>query len=195
MTERKLYKVLDYDKPINGGSGTYYLPAKRKDGTWKPGKWMPAVEGELELCENGYHLTDFDHLLDWIGPDIYEAEYKGGSVGDFEDGDFEDGDDKIAVRQVRLVRRLETWNDRAAREFACWCVRNTPISKDRTVWDLLTDDRSRNAVVVAEKFARGEATEAELAAAWDAARDAAWDAARAAARAAQLKHLHEILGE
>ena len=181
MNERKLYKVLDHDKPNNGGSGTYYLPAKRKDGTWKPGKWMPAIEGDLELCENGYHLTTFEHLLDWIGPDIYEAEFKGGMVGDPEQ------DDKVAVRQVRLLRRLETWNDRAAREFACWCVRNTPISKGRTVWDLLTDDRSKNAVVVAEKFAKGEATEAELA----AARDAAWDAARDV----QLKHLHEILGE
>src|SRR5690606_12730484 len=95
----------------------YHLPRKKRDGSWIPGKWMPAVEGELELCENGYHLTDFDHLLTWIGPDIYEVACKGESVGDFVN------DDKIAVRQVRLLRRVETWNDRVAREFACWCVR------------------------------------------------------------------------
>ena len=58
------------------------------------------------------------------------------------------------------------------------------------------EDRPRKAIEVARRFANGEATEEELAAArdaaWDAAwaaaraaaRDAAWDAARAAARAA-----------
>jgi len=64
--------------------------------------------------------------------------------------------------------------DRELRLFACWSVRQ--------VWHLLTDERSRNAVETAERFASGEATEQEFAAAWDAARDAAWDAARAAAR-------------
>jgi hypothetical protein len=39
------------------------------------------------------------------------------------------------------------------RQFACWCVRNTPLGNNQIVWDLLTDERSRNAVVVAEKYA------------------------------------------
>lgn len=64
------------------------------------------------------------------------------------------------------------------RRFACRCVRETPIGDGRTVWDLLTDQRSRNAVEVAERYADGEATTEELA----AARDSAWDAAQASAR-------------
>ena len=44
----------------------------------------------------------------------------------------------------------------------------------------MIDERSKNAVIIAEKFANGEATIDELI----AARDAAWDAARAAAWAA-----------
>ncbi len=59
------------------------------------------------------------------------------------------------------ARRLpsDTWL------FATWCVRNTPLSDGRTTWDLLTDPRSRTAVEVAERFARGEATEEERSAA------------------------------
>ena len=76
--------------------------------------------------------------------------------------------------------------DKILRLFACWCVRNTPLQDGRKVWDLLTDERSRTAVEVAEQYARGEATDEELEAAWDAAwdaaRDAAWDAAWGAAR-------------
>jgi len=178
----KLFKVLYGNKPCNGGSGEYSLPTKRKDGTWKPGKWMPAITDVLKPCKNGYHLCDAEHLIDWLGPDIYEAEYKGDRV---------DADNKVVVRQVRLVGKIETWNDTSARLFAYWCVR-------------LTGDCSKNAVEVSERFAAGEKTETELHAAWDAARaakraawDATWDAKRAtwdATRAAQSKHLIEILG-
>jgi hypothetical protein len=88
---------------------------------------------------------------------------------------------------IWIMMRLGQEPDRKAlRLFACWAVRETPITKGRKVWDLLTDERSRNAVIVAERFANGEATSDDLAAAraaaWDAAGAAAWDAARAAAR-------------
>lgn len=76
------------------------------------------------------------------------------------------------------------------RLYAVWCARQ--------VQHLMTDQRSIDALDVAERHARGLATDAELAAAWDAARAAAraaargawaaaapaWDAARAAAGAA-----------
>ena len=79
-------------------------------------------------------------------------------------------------------------DERVLRLFACWCVRHTPLTDGRKVWDLLTDERSRNAVEVAELFMDGNATSEQLAAAeaaaGTAARAAAWTAARAAARAA-----------
>jgi hypothetical protein len=80
-------------------------------------------------------------------------------------------------------------DEKAMRLFACWCVRNTPLEDGRKVWDLLTDDRSRNAVAVAERFANSEATGSELHAAGAAARDAAgvaWAAAGAAGAAARV---------
>lgn len=68
--------------------------------------------------------------------------------------------------------------DRLWRLYAMWCARQ--------VQHLMTDPRSIAALDVAERYARGEATDDEL----DTARDAAWDAwaaaegAEGAARAA-----------
>lgn len=96
-----------------------------------------------------------------------------------------------------IATRPGVLTDRELRLFASWCVRQ--------VWYLLTDERSRTAVEVAERYADGVASDSELDAARyaaveaaraardvarEAAREAAWDAARAA-RAAQSKWLIE----
>jgi hypothetical protein len=67
-------------------------------------------------------------------------------------------------------------HDRHWRLYAVWCARQ--------VQHLMTDPRSIAALDVAERHARGDATDAELSAARDAAGAAAWDAARAAGAAA-----------
>lgn len=117
---------------------------------------------------------------------------------------------------------------------ALWCMRAEPqhanlwrmfaVRCARKVEHLMTDQRSRDALDVAERHANGQATDEELAAArdaadaaardeelpaaWaaayaaarDAARDAAWaalaaaDAAWAAARAAQKEIFLDIVG-
>ncbi len=66
--------------------------------------------------------------------------------------------------------------DNEIRLFAVWCARQ--------VQHLMTDSRSIAAIAVAERFANGEASQEDLAAARDAARAAARAAARDAARAA-----------
>jgi hypothetical protein len=90
--------------------------------------------------------------------------------------------------RIWIATRPGVMPERDARLFACWCVRR--------VWHLLTDERSREAVRVAERYARGRATEEELAAAdsaaarvasaaaWEAASEAAWAAVGAAREAA-----------
>lgn len=99
---------------------------------------------------------------------------------------------------IWVATRAGVLDDKTLRLFACWCVRH--------VWRLL-EERSRNAVLVAEKFVNGEAMEDDLDAARAAARVAAcsaarvaaraascntaWDAARAAARKSQAKWLRE----
>ena len=169
----KMYKILDENgHSCNGGDIKWFLPKKQKDGGWKLGKWMPKISGELIACENGYHLCREKDLLTWLNATIYEAEYKGEII---------ESDDKVVVRQARLLRKCENWDERTARLFACWCVRNTPLENGGTAWDLLTDERSKNGVEIAERYANGKATKEELAAAWDAARAAARDAAAGAA--------------
>lgn len=78
---------------------------------------------------------------------------------------------------------------------ALWCLRAVEGHKRemrlfavecaRSVQHLMTDKRSLDALDVAERYANGQATQAELAAAYAAAAYAAWSAARAAARAAE----------
>ena len=69
-------------------------------------------------------------------------------------------------------------HDREWRLYAVWCARQ--------VQHLMIDQRSLAALDVAERHARGNATDLELyaagAAAWDAARAAAWDAQKTALR-------------
>lgn len=85
---------------------------------------------------------------------------------------------------IWTVSRPGVFPDTVLRKLACRFVRETPLHDGRKVWDLLTDERSRKAVEVAERYADGKATEQELAAADAAAYDAAYAAAAAAYDAA-----------
>ena len=165
------FKVLNGQQSTNGG-----------DCRWIKNRWMP--KQAVNPCTSGYHLCRPQDLISWLGPDIWIAEGRGKLI---------ECEDKVVFEQARVVRHLDTWTDKTARLFACWCVRETPLHDGRKIWVRLADERSRQAVIVAEKFANGEATAEELAAAWDAAWDAAGAAAGAAAWAAQTRKLMEIL--
>ena len=178
------YKVLTADgKPCYGGVGQWHL------ANGQPGEWMPEI-ADIKPCERGYHLCERGQLIHWLrGPTIWEAEGR---------GDFIRQDDKVVFAQARLLRPLPAWNERTARLFACDCAeRVLPIYAKCCP----NDRRQANCIAVARRFANGEATHEELAAAraaaavvaayaavaaaraaaFDAAFDAAWEAARAAA--------------
>jgi hypothetical protein len=163
------YKVLgEHGETYHGGTGKWYRPHGKR-----PGKWMPEVKGTVECCQRGYHLITASQLIEWLGSTLWVAEGRG-------DTDIEP--DKTAFRQARLLSKVEVWNDRTARIFACDCAeRVLPLFEKRYP----NDRRPRTAIEVARKFADGKASKAELVAArdaaWDAARDAAWDAASDAA--------------
>jgi len=154
-----LFKIINEDgTPCHGGRGRWSLPHNKQ-----PGNWMPPVKGELIACENGYHLCREGNLIKWLGPAIFEAEYRGERL---------DTGNKVVVRQARLLRRLN-WDEHIARHFACDCAEEVLHLYEQKYPD---DPRPRQAIEVARRYADGKVTDEDL----DAARDAAWDAARAA---------------
>ena len=166
----QLYKVL------NGGRSTY------QDFVWplpkgkRPGKWLPKIKGELVACENGYHLCREKDILEWLGPEIYEAEHKGELV---------DAGPKVVVREARLIRKCDGWNETTARLYVADCAEHVLHIFEQERPD---DDRPRKAIEAARAYARGEINAAAVAAAraatWDAAWAATWSTARDAAGAA-----------
>ena len=180
-----LFKFLDEDgSSYHGGTGSWGLPSRHRDGTPRPGRWQ-TVSGPLVPCHNGLHVLRFKDLLQWIGPALFHVEVDGERV------DLDDATEgKVVVRRARLVARVDTWNERTLRLFACDCAEHALLLTQAR--GIAIDHRSWNAIAVARRFASGEATADELAAARRAATAAArrvtrggpgWDAARAAARA------------
>jgi hypothetical protein len=143
--------------------------------TVEPG-WVYYTDGPIALCESGLHASV--HPMDAL-------KYAPGGVlcRVAVWGDVQIADDKIVGRNREVLAVHDVSSE--LRLFACWCARQ--------VWHLLTDERSRTAVEVAERYARGESTAEELAAAWDAAWVAVRDAANAAAwAAAWVAQRHEF---
>ena len=190
----KYYKFLTAD---NKGKYSEYDFTKYLPNDDKPGKWLRKIENPV-LCESGYHCFMPEHILEWLEAQLFEVEIKGRCVH---------GYDKTVTRQMRFIRKVDTWNDKTARLFACYCARDTlPIFEKKYP----NDNRPRVAIETAERYANGEATIEELnaaraaasaaarAAASDAASAAAsaaaWAAARAAASAKYTNYLLEILG-
>lgn len=172
MGEMKLYKVLgENGEAVNGGQGKWHLPTKEKDGTWKPGEWMPTIKGDLTPCQNGYHLCRRQDIIDWINESIYEAEYQGEIIED---------SNKVIVRKARLLSKFESWGEKTAILFAADCAERTLHIFEK---QYPNDERPRKAITASRNFAFGDISKKELAAA-GASRDAAGAAARDAEAAA-----------
>ena len=84
-----------------------------------------------------------------------------------------DGDNKLAASARTVLWMADA--TRTLHEFAVWVARQALLRERRR--DREPDRRSWEALRVKARWLRGRATDAELAAAWDAARAAARDAA------------------
>lgn len=163
------YKVLNEDGTPLYGSGASPLP---HDG--EPGDWH-AVEGPLIACENGLHYCRTPRqLVRWLGPAIYQIEIADEAVPEH------DEEKSATLGPCRLIERLP-WDERRARLFAADCAEHV-LSLYVAVCP--EDDRPREAIAAARRFARREITDKQRFAAESAAESAAWSAARAAAAVA-----------
>lgn len=157
MRNIRYYKVLDKEnRSCHGGNPDlpWRLPIQNRDGSWTPGNWMPKVQGDLELCENGYHLTDAQHLPEWLNANIYEAEPSKEIIV---------GDNNVVCRSVRLLKKT-SWDDHLARLFACDCAERLLPLYER---DCPDDSRPRRALEVARLYLDGKVDKRELIAARD----------------------------
>src|SRR5208282_4003 len=171
------YKVLAADgcSPIHGGRGKWFLPKEKG-----PGEWMPAVKPVF--CESGYHFVTLDQLPKWLGPTIYEVEVRGEVLS---------AQDKGVATQARLIRILDTWNEKTLRLFAADCAEHVLGIYEK---QYPKDERPRKAIQAARDFANGlidanaanaaayTAYAADAAIAANAANAAAYTAYDAAAR-------------
>ena len=159
------YKVLAVDgvSPQHGGSGKWFVP---KGG--RVGEWMPAIK-DISSCSRGYHFVTLEQLPRWIGPTLYEVEVRGQIIHE---------SDKSVAEQARLVRRIETWNNKTLRLYAADCAERVVSLYEK---DYPTDTRPRKAIQAARDFANGKITAEELNAAANAAYAAACAATAAAA--------------
>lgn len=80
---------------------------------------------------------------------------------------------------LEFLQRIGYGSERVLRLMGCRFVRETQIGEGRTVWDLLDDERSRDSVLIAERWANGDATDKELKVAWLGAQKAMLETATA----------------
>jgi hypothetical protein len=100
------------------------------------GSWVEATDGAV-ACRDAVHACRVRDLPMWIRPELWQVELE---------GPVAEHDTKIAARAGRLMRRIDAWNDDAAKALKVDCA-----------------FRARGHVVLAMGGPNGEA--AELAAA------------------------------
>jgi hypothetical protein len=145
--------------------------------TVEPGYIYGVPDGPLIMCERGVHASrkPLDALGYAPGPVVCRVRCW---------GEIREDGDKLVCRNRQVLWLADA--ERALHEFAVWCVRSTPLKNGKTVWDLLSDPRSRRAVKVKESWLAGKATDGDLSAAGSAALSAARSAAGSAAGSAAL---------
>jgi hypothetical protein len=110
------------------------------------------------------YLKDLDackHAIKWVGDQTAQEAWETCERSDW---------------MLWLLDQIEYGNEKTLRLMACEFV--------RSICHLLKDKRSKQAVIIAEKYAHGKATDKELQAAWNAAEAGAWEAAWVAAKSA-----------
>lgn len=173
----RYWKILDANgRACHGGRYQYDLPRWDDEEGWIPGAWTPAIPN-IVACRRGYHVCRDQDLVHWLHARIYACEVRGKIIVE---------DNKVVAESIRLTAPTP-WDECSARLFAVECAADVLYLYER---EHPNDPRVADALIVAYRYALGDATESELAAAGAATWAATWAAARDAARdAAQTQRL------
>jgi hypothetical protein len=77
----------------------------------EPGVWLES--DRVELCVSGVHACRVGNLPYWLRRELWEVEL---------DGDVLESERLVAAPRGRLVRRVDEWDDAAARAFGTACA-------------------------------------------------------------------------
>ena len=86
-----------------------------------PGEWVEA-DG-VDPCHRGIHACRLRHLPHWLGPELWEIEL---------DGELVEEGRKVVARRGWLVRRVEAWDEAAARSYIEACIREARTRAERS---------------------------------------------------------------
>ena len=99
----KYYKILERSGRAPFVYPWFFWPLPKGNN---PGKWLPAIKGELVMGRRGYHVLkwrdvekwrDFIHPTFLFRPPFYEVEIRGSS---------KESIDEIVVQQARIIREV-----------------------------------------------------------------------------------------
>ena len=162
---KKLYKFL------NG------MESKNGSHEWEKGKWY-SVEGELEICKNGFHASEhIQDALNYVQADTLAAVEV--------DGEHIEDDDKQCWERMRVVKTYE-WTRIESMKLAIYSAKESKEYFDGD--EEIIDDCIDVAGQILNEYENGrEPSEKLLEAAWSAAQSAhpaESSAARSAAKSA-----------
>ena len=75
-----------------------------------PGPW---IEANVEPCRSGIHACRPEHLPLWAGQVLYEVEL---------DGEIADDRTKLTAGRVRLIRRIDAWEEEVRDRYTRMCA-------------------------------------------------------------------------
>jgi hypothetical protein len=81
---------------------------------WPVGDWVEAKG--VDPCLTGIHACRVRDLPVWLGRELWEIEL---------DGDVLERERKLVAQRGRLTRRIDAWDENAARDFGRFCMRRT----------------------------------------------------------------------
>lgn len=76
----------------------------------RPGAWVDAI---VDPCQSGVHACRHRDLPYWVGPELYELEL---------DGEIVEERSKVVASRGRIIRRVDSWTDRARDEYTRMCA-------------------------------------------------------------------------